>query len=302
MFDTLLFGEALVDEIPGARVPGGAPFNVACHLRAFGVSPFLVTRIGTDEDGRRLLRAFSERGLVTRGVQRDTERPTGRVAVRDTDEGPSFEIPARQAFDYVDRDAALAATKRLSPRVVYFGTLAQRQGPSRRALEALLEALPGNRFLDVNLRAPWFDRDVVERSFRLADVAKMNETESGEIASLLGMATSGRGFRDSLAARFGLSTVVVTRGAEGAVFRNGGGRETAVRPSRKTLRIVDTVGAGDAFSAAMILGSLRGWAPEVTLRRADVLARAVCRLRGALPRRLSFYGKFLKAWEDGGSP
>ncbi len=301
MFDALLFGETLVDELPRARVPGGAPFNVACHLRALGASPLLVTRIGTDGDGRRLVRALRQRGLATLGVQRDTERPTGRVAVRETDDGPSFEIPPRQAFDYVDRDAAVRATKGLSPRVVYFGTLAQRLGPSRSALEALLESLPGTRFLDVNLRAPWFDRDVVERSLRLADVAKMNEVESTEIAGLLGTARSGRGFRDALAARFGLSAVVVTRGVEGAVCRDGNGRESAVPPPRRTPRIVDTVGAGDAFSAAMILGSLRGWAPEVALRRADSLARAVCGFRGALPRRLSFYGRFLGAWENGGS-
>jgi fructokinase len=300
--DVLLFGEALIDELPRGRVPGGAPLNVACHLRALGASPFLVTRIGRDEDGRHLLGLLRRRGLDERGVQRDAERPTGRVAVRETGEGPSFEIPARQAFDFVDPDAALTATKGLSPRVVYFGTLAQRQAPSRTALEALLKARPGTRFFDVNLRAPWFDRDVVVTSLRLADVAKMNEMESAEIASLLEMAPSGRGFRGALATRFGLSEVVVTRGAEGAVYRSGDGSEISIPPPRRAPRIVDTVGAGDAFSATMILGFLRGWAPEVTVRRADAFARAVCRLRGALPRRLSFYGKFLEAWEDGKSP
>jgi fructokinase len=300
-FDVVLFGEALVDELPRGRVPGGAPLNVACHLRALGARPLLVTRVGRDADGRRLERTMDRRGLDRRGVQRDPARPTARVTVRLHEEGPRFEIPPEQAFDAVDAGAAVAAVDGTAPRLVYFGTLAQRATPSRQSLEALLKASPGTRFLDVNLREPWFDRDVVHRSLELADVVKINEDEAGEIASLLEMAPAGRGFRSALTSRYRLASVVVTRGPRGAVRQDGNGVETATPPSRRALRVVDTVGAGDAFSAVLLLGILRGWAAGTALSRADAFARAVCGLTGAVPRRRSFYDRFLGEWASGGA-
>ncbi len=298
-FDVLLFGEALIDELPAGRVPGGAPFNVACHLAGLGARPLLVTRIGRDADGRRLERTMQRRGLDRRGVQRDPSRTTARVAVRLGKDGPRFEIPRDQPFDVIDAEAAIAALGGAAPRLVYFGTLAQRSDTSRTALEALLKASPGTRFLDANLRAPWYDRDVVHRSLELADVVKINEEECTEIASLLEMAPAGRGFRSAITSRYHLRSVVVTRGARGAVRQDRSGLEIATPPARRTTRVVDAVGAGDAFSAVLLLSLLRGWAPETALFRADAFARGVCRLRGAVPRQRSFYGRFLAAWKDG---
>ncbi len=299
-FDVLLFGEALVDELPGGRVPGGAPFNVACHLRELGASPLLVTRIGRDEDGGRLVAAMRRRGLDVRGVQRDGRRPTARVVVRPGADGPRFLIPDDQAFDAIDAATARAAVGSGAPRVVYFGTLAQRREVSRETLAGLLDKVSGRRFLDLNLRAPWFDREVVDASLRKAAVAKMNEGEAAEVARLLGLPEHGVPFRQAIAARYGLGGIVVTRGADGAVYRDADGTEALVGPAARTRRIVDTVGAGDAFSAVQILGILRGWSAEETLRGADDFARAVCRLRGAVPRRLSFYEPFRKRWSGGG--
>jgi fructokinase len=299
--DVVVFGEALVDEFPSVRALGGAPFNVACHLRALGASPLLVTRVGRDADGRRIVTTMMRRGLDTRGVQRDPEHATARAVIRSETAGPVFVIPDRQAFDFIDGAEALAAVRRAKPRIVYFGTLAQRQQVSRAALGALLDRGPGTRFLDVNLRSPWFDRDVVEGSLGRADVVKMNEGEAAEIASLLGLPPHGQSFRRALSTRFGLTGLVVTRGPEGAIYRGENGVEAGVSPSKTRRRIVDTVGAGDAFAAVQILGLLRGWNPQASLARADSFARAVCRFRGALPRRRSFYTRFLKEWEAGKS-
>jgi fructokinase len=297
--NVLLFGEALVDEFPGARPLGGAPFNVACHLRALGASPLFVTRVGRDADGRRLLRAMDRRGLDTRGVQRDAGHSTARAVVREGPGGPSFVIPEQQAFDFIDGAEARAAVGSETPRLVYFGTLAQRRDVSREALVSLLDEVAGARFLDVNLRSPWFDRDVVEASLDRATIVKMNEGEATEIASLLDLPPHDRSFRRALAERFGLEGLVVTRGPDGAIHRGPQGAETRVTPPRTRRRIVDTVGAGDAFAAVQILGILRGWEPETSLSRADAFAGAVCRLRGALPRRSSFYTPFLREWGRG---
>jgi fructokinase len=296
VLDVLVFGEALVDEFPSVRALGGAPFNVACHLRALGASPLFLTRVGRDADGRRLVSAMKRRGLDTRGVQQDAGHPTARVVVRADPDGPGFVIPDRQAFDFIDGEAARSAAGTASPRLVYFGTLAQRRDASRAALGAVLDAVPGTRFLDANLRSPWFDRDVVAESLRRAEVVKMNESETAEIAGLLDLPPHGRSFRAALSTRFDLAGLVVTRGPEGAVHRGRDGVEIRVAPVKTGRRIVDTVGAGDAFSAVQILGILRGWDCETALARAAAFAAAVCRLRGALPRRSSFYAPFLREW------
>lgn len=295
-FDVVLFGEALVDELPRGPVPGGAPLNVACHLRAFGAAPLLVTRIGRDADGRLLERAMDRRGLDRRGVQRDPSRPTARVTVRLEESGPRFQIPRNQAFDVIDAEAAVAALDGATPRLVYFGTLAQRSAASRAALESLVSASSGRRFLDANLRAPWFDRDVVHRSLELAHIVKINEEECAEIASLLEMAPEGRAFRSALASRYDLTSVVVTRGPMGAVQQGGDGLEVVAPAPRRAPRLVDTVGAGDAFSAVLLLALLGGWSPETALGRANAFASGVCGVRGAVPSRRSFYDRFLAEW------
>ncbi|HSB35392.1 MAG TPA: PfkB family carbohydrate kinase [Thermoanaerobaculia bacterium] len=296
VFDVLLFGEALVDEFPSVRALGGAPFNVACHLRALGASPLFVTRVGRDADGRRLVDAMKRRGVDTRGVQRDPGHRTARAVIRAEPAGPAFVIPDRQAFDFIDGAAALDAVRGVTPRLVYFGTLAQRHDVSREALDALLDEVSGTRFLDVNLRSPWFDRDVLERSLGRSAFVKMNEGEAAEIAGLFGLPAHGRSFRGALSSRFGLTGLVVTSGEDGAIYRGQDGVESRVTPLRSGRRVVDTVGAGDAFAAVQILGRLRRWDTGASLARADAFARAICGLRGALPRRSSFYARFLREW------
>lgn len=299
-----VFGETLVDVFPDRAVLGGAPFNVAYHLAHFGLDPLLVTRIGDDSEGDRLFDTIAGARLATNGVQRDAEHGTGLVRVHLDDGDPRFDIVPDRAFDFIDAgEVATALAAAPAVGLVYFGTLAQRGPASRAALETLLDATGkagAARWLDVNLRAPWYDADIVRWSLDAADDVKVNDAELAEIVTLLG--AEARGDEDrarALIDRFGLRSVTVTCGAGGAwrVAAEGRTVRAAGRPLDGSL--VDTVGAGDGFAAVSIVGLLRAWPAEVILERADAFARSLCTIRGALPEDSRWYRAFLESWSDG---
>ena len=143
----VLFGEVLADVFPDRAVLGGAPFNVACHLQAFGLHPVLITRLGEDE----VMNAMAQKGLDTLGVQFDKHYPTGQVRVHIEDGGHRFEILPTQAYDFIHPGVARLTLLSAHPALVYFGTLAQRHTVSRQALKNLLRGAQSARFLDINL-------------------------------------------------------------------------------------------------------------------------------------------------------
>ncbi|NNM83413.1 MAG: carbohydrate kinase, partial [Burkholderiales bacterium] len=152
----VLFGEVLADRFPDGDVLGGAPFNVARHLKAFGLNPVLITRVGNDELKDELMRRMVDCGMETLGVQIDPEHPTGQVLVHFEDGKHRFEIAPDQAYDHIHAGMAERASLSIQPDLVYFGTLAQRNKVSRRALCNLLRC-DAPRMLDLNLREPWYN-------------------------------------------------------------------------------------------------------------------------------------------------
>lgn len=293
----VLFGEVVVDVFPGRRVLGGAPFNVARHLRAFGLNPVLITRTGSDAARDTLLNAMERFGMDTRGVQCDLRHPTGQVAIHPSAAGHSFDILPEQAYDYIHPGVARLVALSSAPALFYFGSLAQRSEVSRRALGTLLRSIAAPKLLDVNLRPPWYDPGTLRRSLAAADIVKVNNEELGMLASLLRLAgTDDRQQASSLITRFSLQRLVVTCGDQGAWLLNADGTEAATGPSRRTDPIQDTVGAGDSFASVLILGVLSRWPMPLTLARANDFARAVCGIHGAVPPDDAFYKPFLKNW------
>src|SRR5690242_8168137 len=186
----LLFGEILIDRFPDREVLGGAPFNVARHLCAFGCAPVLITRIGLDEAGARVLHVLENSGLATHGVQLDSIHSTGVVEVRFTSEGAHrFEILPNQAYDHIHPRLARIAAIAAQPQLVYFGTLAQR-ADSHRALRHMLRATGAQRFLDVNLRSPWIHVPRLDWSLKQADIVKANDAELELMCELLDLRVS----------------------------------------------------------------------------------------------------------------
>jgi fructokinase len=286
----LIVGEVLFDVMPdGNRVLGGAPFNVAWHLEAFGLRPLVVTRVGTDDSGDEVLTAMEAWGMDTSGVQRDGVHSTGRVQVDLKGGEPTFDILANQAYDHLDSREATQSISGKTFSLLYHGSLISRGADSSSALKDLEGESGAPIFVDVNLRDPWWNRADVVASVRRARWVKFNEAELG----LLGGASdlfAAEAFRKDLQ----LDTVIVTRGDRGALVVDGGGTFESVPPDE--VKVVDTVGAGDAFSAMFILGLTHGWATDLILERALEFAAAVC----ALPGATSMDRRLYSAFEDRG--
>lgn len=292
----ILFGEVLIDVFPDRLVLGGAPFNVARHLRAFGLNPILVTRTGTDEYRNIVIAAMGHFGMETMGVQGDPTHPTGKVLVHVGKEGHRFEILPDQAYDFINPTITRMVTLSAQADLVYFGTLAQRNKNSRRALGTLLRSTAAPRMLDLNLRKPWYDLPTLKRSLAYADILKVNEEELLTLAGLLRLqAADERAAAEQLIRQHDLECLLVTYGERGSWLLNKDGTEVD-NDGINGHSVTDTVGAGDAFSAVFIAGALGGWPIQQTLMRANAFAAALCSQRGAVPDHPDFYAPFLGEW------
>jgi fructokinase len=303
---TVIFGEALVDEFPTGQAVGGAPFNVARHLAAFMLAPLTITRIGDDRNGAAVRAEFERFVMPDTGLQVDAMEETGRVVVERQGQGHRANILARQAYDFIDPDLAVASLGAAGDYdTIYFGTLAQREERSRLALTALLRATPAKRFLDLNLRAGHAAEAIVTRSLTAADIVKVNEEE---LQALFGwyfqfgpdernLATEEvHAACRALMDRFALEALIVTLGHRGSVYFGADGSLVAHRDNPAPPFVIDTAGAGDAFAAIFLLGRARGWPLELTLARANEFAGAICAVTGAVPDDMNFYDKWVARW------
>jgi fructokinase len=286
----VIFGEVLFDRFPdGAVVLGGAPFNVAWHLQAFGQKPLFVSRVGDDPLGRQIRDRMLHWGMDCSGLQLDSIHPTGTVEVSLVDDEPSYEIVAERAYDHVAGDYLPPLP---SAGLLYHGTLALRAADSRAALERLRRAAGLPVFVDVNLRPPWYALDDTRALLEQARWAKLNEDELDLLVEH--GADLERGAR-KLQNDAGLDVLVVTRGARGAIARTAEGHLHAVEPTGG-LPVVDTVGAGDAFTSVLILGLLREWPMAEILERAQSFASRLVGVRGATVDQAGFYAEFRDDW------
>lgn len=275
-------GEILWDLFPGGRQMGGAPANVACHAAALGAQSFMLSRVGKDDNGLELVRRLTAAGVDCRTVQWDEAHPTGTVVVSVDAQGqPQFEICESVAWDFLD-----GGQESLSwvweAEAVCFGTLAQRHEVSRAAIRRCLEGVkPGClRVFDVNLRQHFFSDAILEGSFRLSSVVKLNDAELPVVAARMGLEGDVRAQLEVLARRYSLRAVALTRGGSGSLlWLDGAWSEHPGYPSQ----VVDTVGAGDAFTAAMIVGMLNGWSADAIQDAANRIAAYVCGCAGGTP-------------------
>jgi fructokinase len=303
-----VFGEALVDDFITEQVVGGAPFNVARNLAAFGAAALMITRIGQDKNGALVRAEFTRFGLDTAALQVDEREATGRVVVERAHGAHRFIILPDQAYDYIDSEPALAALRQAQPRTIYFGTMAQRHEQSRATLRALLEAGPAQRYLDLNVRDGQVTERCVHESLHLADIVKVNEDELKDLFRWYTHTQPGTRDLDSAELReacfkllriFALRGLIVTLGERGAMFFGEDGEMSANHQCHTPARLIDTVGAGDAFSAVFLYGQSQGWPRALTLARANAFAGAICGVSGAVPPDTVFYQAWLAAWLAG---
>jgi len=286
----IIFGEVLFDCFPdGRQVPGGAPFNVAWNLQALGLAPFFVSRVGDDQRGDRITKMMANWSMESDGLQIDPHLPTGEVTVS-LDEGePHFTIQPDQAYD---RIAFRLPEELRNPSFLYHGSLALRDKTNARTLARIKEQVTCPVFVDVNLRDPWWSRDHIFALLEETTWLKLNEHELRTLFPERGSLAEG----GALAlARFHLDAVFLTLGSRGAIALTAGGEHHEVAPA-KTIQVVDTVGAGDAFTSVLLLGLVKEWPLPVTLERAQAFASAVVGRRGAITTDREFYASFRKQW------
>jgi len=287
MRDICIFGEVLFDCFEdGAEVLGGAPFNVAWHLQAFGMRPCLVSRVGADPAGLRVRESMAHWGMDTAQLQTDPNRPTGQVRVSVVDGEPHYDIVENCAYDAIDRPSQGPCD------LLYHGSLALRAGASAAALDHLRGQQPGLVFIDVNLRSPWWRPEQLRALLRGAHWVKLNQDELELLhPERVPGSDPGRSFLE----HYQLRGLVLTRGAQGAEILTAEGERWRAAPEPGT-RVVDTVGAGDALASVIILGLVLDWPPETSLQRAQQFAARIVSRRGATVDEPAFYGALLRDW------
>lgn len=280
--NVLGIGEILWDLLPGGARMGGAPTNFSCHAAALGADAAVISRLGADVSGERLLARLGEFGVATEGICDDLEHPTGTVEVSlGADGQPEYTICRDVAWDHLRvtpglLDMAAAAD------AVCFGTLGQRSKASRRTILQLVAATRADavRVFDVNLRQDYFTVDVIHESLQLASVLKLSDSELPVLAHLLDLKGSINEQLQTLVVRYELRWIVYTRGAEGSILCSAS--EWQVHPGVATT-VRDTIGAGDSFTAAVTMGLLYGWPADKISDLANEVAAHVCSCAGAVP-------------------
>lgn len=279
----IVFGEILWDMLPSGPQPGGAPANVAVQARACGIDTLLITAVGDDDPGRQMLARLRERDLPADGVQIIPGVPTGAVEVTLKGQGmPDYRIHTNVAWDQIALVPALRAAAQ-NARAICFGSLAQRAPVSRDTLRALLDLVPVGcqRFFDVNLRRPWPDFQVIELSLCHTDILKLNDEELPIIADMLKLPTDANAFAPALFEKYPVHTMLMTMGSRGAALFARDMLHSIHIPPAPVEKIVDTVGAGDAFSAGYLAAILIGRLPESAARSGSALASRICAISGA---------------------
>jgi fructokinase len=276
-------GEVLWDLLPGGRQLGGAPANFTFHCHQLGHRSAIVSRVGRDDLGRDIRAALAALGLADDHVQEDLDHATGTVPVQlDAAGQPAFTITPDVAYDYLSWDDRLTALLSQASAIC-FGTLVQRQTVSRQTIRRALE-LASNALVvyDINLRQDFYSREIIETSLAACRWVKLNDDELKVLQTLLGLA--GKHEAQLLAAlrsRYHLELACLTRGSHGCLVQTD---DEEIAVPGIPVHVVDTVGAGDAFTAGLLVYALEGRPLAEAASFANRLAARVAASAGGTPR------------------
>lgn len=288
-FTIVGIGEALFDVFSYGRFLGGAPLNVVFHVNQLGhhlpCEGVLVSRVGQDELGGLLRRQLTDAGLTTHYLQTAPDQPTGQVLVTTDQAGePTYDILDPVAWDTIQFTPDLVDLAKHT-HAVCFGSLAQRHIPSRHTHDQFLASTShAVRLFDMNLRRPFYDATILERSCRHATVLKANENEISVLCRELDIQRSTVDLQaQSLLQRFDFELIALTRGSRGTVLFTPQ-RKLEMEPvSYPRVVQADNVGAGDACIAGLLVGLVLHWPLDKTLRVANHLGAYVSSQPSATP-------------------
>ena len=286
----LVIGEILFDVFPKYKRLGGAPFNFAYHLKNLNFPVRFISRIGTDAAGKAILHKLKKYQFDFGDIQIDDVHPTGTVNVQLNGHGvPQFDIIRNVAYDYIKFIPEVHSDLISSAQMIYFGSIVQRTKEGYKNLQDMIgrkspEALI---FYDINLRPNCYNETLVKESLLKTNILKLNQAELGELKQWMSFKESRDDFIGRLMDAYSLDIVSLTMGETGSALFTRQGRFNWDKVNGA--RVIDSVGAGDAYAAMLAAGLLKGWQPEEILRKASIFATRVCEIKGAIPESASFY-------------
>lgn len=283
-------GEILWDIFPDRKALGGAPANFAYHCKNLGHEAYAVSAIGRDTLGQEIKQELEYKGLPS--ILQEVDYPTGRVLVTLGATGSgNYEIQEQVAWDHI---AFTRELEELAKRTnaVCFGSLAQRSEETANTIHRFLEVMPQGsiKIFDINLRLSYYSEALIRDSLQHATILKLNDEEVSTISQVLHLEGSIEAICHQVLEQFNLDSVILTRGAYGCNIYSSQG--STYHPSRE-ITVVDTVGAGDSFTAGYISALLAGRERPDAIRFATELAAYVCTQRGAMPTIPEAYQKWL---------
>ena len=279
-------GELLFDVFPDRKALGGAPTNFAYHCQQLGHQAISVSAIGRDTLGEEIKAELQARQLPA--ILQEADYPTGTVQVTLSATGsPTYEISEGVAWDHIAFTDELRALAQRTDAVC-FGSLAQRHEASRTAILSFLKAMPEGslRIFDINLRLQYYTRETIHTSLEHADILKLNDEEVPIVARLLGLEGDMEAVCRQVLTDYSLRAVILTRGADGCLIYHEKG--SVFHPSA-CIKVADTVGAGDSFTAGFVSALLAGRSHLEAVALATRVAAFVCSHHGAMPTLPSEY-------------
>jgi len=301
-FKPIIFGEIIFDVFENGEITaGGAPFNVAWHLRGFGADPVLISRIGNDEYGKSVIDFMNLWNLNTSCIQIDFIHPTGKAYINIKNGTPEFEIPPNQSFDFINFAPNIIYSTEPNA-ILYHGSLALRSFKNQKTVSKIIGYTNPYVITDINLRYPWWNIRTIESILHSAHTLKLNIDELTSITSSDSCRILST-FENLkfLLIHFKLDFIFLTMGHDGAIALDKNNQLIEAKAS-DCEKIIDTVGAGDAFSAVIILGKLYNWNTKTTLRRAVQFAGKICAVRGAVSFDKELYRNLLSEWKKENNP
>ena len=283
-------GEVLFDYYQDEKVIGGAPFNFFYHIYKLTSSAEFISRIGNDENGKSIINFLKKNNIATNYLQFDEKYPTGIVNIKVDENGnPAFDIIPQCAYDFIDMNPKISKLIESDASLLYFGTLAQRSTVSRKTIQSIL-GKSIKYFCDINLRANYYTKEILTECFKKVNVLKLNIDELKIVSELfLTHSFELQSSAEELRRKFEIDILSITLGEKGALVMDKFGLNENKFSAKK---VVDTVGAGDAYSTILCLGYLNKMPIDRINFLANKFAASICGIKGAIPHSDEIYDNF----------
>jgi len=275
----ICYGEILWDVLPDGPQPGGAPLNVAYHLNKMGVSTSIMSKIGNDKNGERLVSLMNTWGINLQFLQVDSVYPTSEVLAKMNGNEVTYEIVFPVAWDFIAKNNEVQSAIKPSTYLVY-GSLASRSEISRDTLFKLLET-DAIKVFDINLRPPFLGQDLLKILFKKADIVKLNQAEL-ELVQIIfsGPLSTEASQVKFIQDRFNVREVIITKGEFGASYYTS---TKGYHLWGNEVKVKDTIGSGDSFLAAFIASHYLKSQPEIILKNAIAMGAFIATKKGGCP-------------------